>query len=147
MTFSHGDRVRWATTGDDGFPLVRYGFVGRCDATGAQVVVMLDGELQVDAVDPGQLQPVTVTTLELRLDGDDLLSEPELRPGLVRLWEAEAESAGLDVGDVQRFGDGWSDDRGRWTLAELVSGGRRYVVRAQLSPDDPAVTIVRADDP
>ena len=28
VMFSHGDRVRWATTGDDGFPLVRYGFVG-----------------------------------------------------------------------------------------------------------------------
>ena len=146
MSFSHGDRVRWATTGDDGFPLVRYGFVGGSDGTEAEVVVMLDGELEVDAVDPGQLQPVSVTTIELRLDGDDLLSEAVLRPGLVRLWEAEAESAGLDVGEVQRFGDGWCDDRGRWTLAELVSGGRRYLVRAQLSADDPAVTIVRADD-
>ena len=26
--FSHGDRVRWSTTGDDGLPLIRYGFVG-----------------------------------------------------------------------------------------------------------------------
>jgi len=143
--FSHGDRVRWATTGDDGFPLVRYGFVGRSHGTGGPVVVMLDGELQVDAVDPCQLQPVTVTTVELHLDGDDLLDDADVRPGLVRLWEAEAESAGLDVGEVQRFGDGWSDGRGRWTLAELVSGGRRYVVRAYPAPDDPTVTVVRAD--
>ena len=27
-TFRHGDRIRYETTGDDGFPLVRYGFVG-----------------------------------------------------------------------------------------------------------------------
>ena len=25
--FSFGDRVRWNTTGDDGWPLIRYGFV------------------------------------------------------------------------------------------------------------------------
>ena len=28
MMFGLGDRVRWDTEGDDGLPLVRYGFVG-----------------------------------------------------------------------------------------------------------------------
>jgi hypothetical protein len=27
MSFEHGDRVRCTSTGDDGLPLVRYGFV------------------------------------------------------------------------------------------------------------------------
>ena len=145
MTFRHGDRVRWSTTDGDGFPLVRYGFVGGADGTGRRVFVMLDGELQGDAVDAGQLQPVSVTTVELRLDGAGLLGDADLRPGLVRLWEAEAESAGLDLGEIQRFGEGWPDGQGRWTLAELVSGGRRFLVRAHESPGHTTVTVVRAD--
>ena len=28
MTFTPGDRIRYECTGDDGLPLVRYGFVG-----------------------------------------------------------------------------------------------------------------------
>lgn len=127
--FQHGDRVRWATTGDDGLPLVRYGFIGAIEPDDA-VVVMLDGELRGDVVDPAQLQEVSMTSVELVLDGDDLLGDAALRCGLIWLWTAEAESAGLDVGDVQPFGDGWRDDRGRWVLAELHSGGQRYLVRA-----------------
>ena len=30
MNFSPGDRVRYECTGDDGLPLVRYGFIGGC---------------------------------------------------------------------------------------------------------------------
>lgn len=145
MSFTLGDRVRWLTLGDDGLPLVRYGFVGSVNGNGGPVTVMLDGDLKASTIDPAQLEPVSVTTVELHLDGDDLLADAELRPGLVRLWEAEAESAGLDVDDVQHFGEGWCDDAGRWTLAELVSGGRRYVVRAHASTTCPDVAIVRAD--
>ena len=28
VMFSHGDRVRWESVGEDGLPMVRYGFVG-----------------------------------------------------------------------------------------------------------------------
>ena len=55
VMFQAGDRVRWETTGDDGLPLVRYGFVGGCNGDAARVVVMLDGELAND--DGGRLQP------------------------------------------------------------------------------------------
>ena len=43
--FGLGDRVRWATIGDDGLPLVRYGFVGGVAGERGPVMVMLDGEL------------------------------------------------------------------------------------------------------
>ena len=52
MMFSLGDRVRWATTGDDGLPLVRYGFVGGVAGEPGPVVVMLDGELGGDVDRP-----------------------------------------------------------------------------------------------
>ena len=38
--FSLGDRVRWSTMGDDGLPLVRYGFVGGVASDAGPVVVM-----------------------------------------------------------------------------------------------------------
>lgn len=143
--FTHGDRVRWTTLGDDGLPLTRYGFVGGVNGNGGPVMVMLDGELKGNAVDPDQLAPVSVTTVELHFAGDDLLGDDQLRAGLVGLWEAEAESAGLDVSAVQHFGPGWRDELGRWTLAELSSGGQRYLVHAQPCPTNHCVTIIRAD--
>ncbi len=142
--FSTGDRVRWATVGDDGLPLVRYGFVGDSPSGHGIVGVMLDGEIRVDGVDLDQLQPVSVTTISLQLDGDDLLGDADVRAGLVRLWLAEAETAGLDLDEIQPFGDGWCDDRGRWTLAELTTAGERYLVRAIPGPDDPAVIHLHA---
>ena len=97
MTFGLGDRVRWATMGDDGLPLVRYGFVGGVAGERGPVMVMLDGELSGDVIDLDQLEPVSITNVELHLDGPDLIDDPELRRGLVHLWQAEAEQAGLDV--------------------------------------------------
>lgn len=144
MMFSHGDRVRWETVGEDGLPLVRYGFVGGDIEIGEAVAVMLDGELKAGAVDTAQLVPVSVTSVVLHLEGDDLLGDADLRAGLVRLWLAEAETAGLDVGDVQAFGDGWCDDRGRWNLAELTTGGERYLVRAVVDPGTADVIHVHA---
>jgi hypothetical protein len=145
VRFAHGDRVRWTTTGDDGLPLLRYGFVGATNLNGGPVMVMLDGELKGSAIDPSQLELVSVLTVELHLDGDDLLGDPQLRPALLGLWAAEAESAGLDVDTVRHFGDGWRDEQGRWALAELSSGGQHYVVHAQPSATDPQVAIIRAD--
>jgi hypothetical protein len=142
--FSLGDRVRWATTGDDGLPLVRYGFVGGVANESGPVVVMLDGEIGGEPVDLSQLEPVSITTIELRLDGDDLVDDPELRRGLVNLWQAEAESAGLAVHGVRCLGTGRPDTALSWSLAELSSGGGQYVVRA-LRSGDPNQICIRAD--
>jgi hypothetical protein len=84
--FSPGDRVRFEIVGDDGLPLVRYGFVGGVAGREGPVVVMLDGELGGDVVDPAHLQHVEVTTVELCLSGTDLFDEPALRRGLIALW-------------------------------------------------------------
>lgn len=144
MTFSLGDRVRWVTMGEDGLPLVRYGFVGGVVGEVGPVVVMLDGELGGDVIDLDQLEPVTITNVELHLDGRDLIDDPDLRRGLVHLWQAEAESAGLDVDALEGLGTGEQEPPG-WSLAALTSGGRQYVVKALPSSTDPSVICVRAE--
>jgi hypothetical protein len=143
--FSHGDRVRWSTTGDDGLPLIRYGFVGGVASDSGPVVVMLDGEIGAEPVDLSQLEPVSITTVALHLDGPDLIDDPDLRRGLINLWHAEAESAGLAVDGLRCLGAGQLDAGESWSLAELNSGGRRYVVRALLAPEAPGRVCVRAD--
>jgi hypothetical protein len=138
--------VRIATTGDDGLPLVRYGFVGGSAGRNGPVVVMLDGEIGGDVVDLCSLQPVTITTVELRLTGADLCDDPDLRRGLVALWQAEADQAGLSVEALHPIGDGVRDSSDSWALAELTSGGEHYMVRAIKLPNDPDVISIKADN-
>jgi hypothetical protein len=151
VNFRPGDRVRIETTADDGLPLVKYGFVGGAAGTEGPVVVMLDGELGGDVIDLSHVQLVSITNVELCLDGSDLMNDPELRRGLVALWHAEADTAGLDVDGLnplgQPVGDGLRDSNDSWALAELVAGGERYVVRAFRLPNEPDIVRVRADRP
>ena len=130
--FQPGDRVRWESLGDDGFPIVRYGFVGGSNGDRTRVAVMLDGELKGDTVvDLDQLEAVTITNIELRLEGTDLLSDPSLRQGLVHLWTAEADQAGLEIDEVQPRHDVTTPTPGDGCiLAEVDSGGQHYVLRA-----------------
>lgn len=145
MTFRPGDRIRVELVGDDGLPIVRYGFVGGVAGSQGPIVVMLDGELSGDVLDPSQIKPVTVTSVELCLHGSDLMQEVELRRGLVALWQAEADAAGLDVDELHPLGDGLPEADDAWTLAELLAGGEQYVVRAFQLPHEPEVVRVRAD--
>ena len=108
-------------------------------------MVMLDGELGGDVIDLEQLRPVTITNVELHLDGPDLIDEPELRRGLVHLWQAEAETAGLDVDSLETLGAGQPLPDASWSLAALTSGGEQYVVRALRSEAEPGVVLIRAD--
>ena len=73
---------------------------------------------------------MTITNVELHLDGPDLIDDPELRRGLVHLWQAEAEPAGLDVDTMECLGAGQQLPDQSWSLAALTSGGEQYVVRA-----------------
>ena len=147
MMYRPGDRVRFETTGDDGWPLIRYGFVGGVSGNGGPIVVMLDGELTGDVVNRSELQPVSITSIELCLRGADLIDDPDLRKGLVALWHAEADTAGLDVDSLHPLGDGLRDSNDSWALAELVAGGEQYVVRAFRLPNEPDIVRVRADRP
>lgn len=144
---SPGDRIRYESTGDDGLPLVRYGFIGGIAGTGGPVVVMLDGELAGDVVNLSEVQPVTVTTVELILHGTDLVDEPELRRGLTSLWHAEADSAGLDIDSLHPMAEDECKQPGGWCLAELLSGGERYVLRALQLDHEPDTVRVRAELP
>jgi hypothetical protein len=145
MTFGPGDRIRYECTGDDGLPLVRYGFVGDVNPHDEFVTVMLDGELGGVVVRLRDVQPVAVTTVELILHGTDLVDEPELRRGLVSLWHAEADNAGLDIDALHPMGDGECDAPGGWCLADLHAGGERYVLRAV--QHDTEIVRVRAESP
>lgn len=147
MTLNPGDRIRYECTGDDGLPLVRYGFVGGLSGNQGPVVVMLDGELGGDVVNLDDVQPVTVLTVELILHGTDLLDEPELRRGLVSLWHAEADTAGLDIDELHSLGDGQCDEAGLWCLADLHAGDERYVLRAMRCDREPDTVRVRAELP
>ncbi len=51
----------------DGFPVVKYGFVGGVTGSNGPVVVMLDGELGGDVLDLSQVRPVSITNVELCL--------------------------------------------------------------------------------
>lgn len=130
VTYSLGDRVRVSLTAEDGLPLVRYGFVRSVTDGSGPVVVMFDGEIGGEEIDLDQLEPVTVTSLDLCLEGDGLLDDPELRRGLAPLWQAEAEDAGLDVGGVIHLNGDGAESSGSWVLAHFTSGGERYVLRA-----------------
>jgi hypothetical protein len=147
VSFQSGDRVRIVGTGDDGLPLVRYGSVGGMAGRDGPVVVMLDGELGGDIVDIGDLEAVTITSVELRLPGDDLFDEPALRRALASLWEAEADTAGLAIDALHPLAEPRRDASDSWVLAELVAGGEQYIVRATRPPNDPGVVVVRADRP
>ena len=147
-SFHHGDRIRYATTGEDGYPLVRYGFVGGEANDEGPVVVMLDGELGGDVVDLDKIEPVHIGNVVLTLDGADLLDDPSLRQGLVNLWSSEADQAGLEVRSIQLLGTGVRDSAGDgFALAELMSGGRQYVLRAVYELAAEEMVCVRADLP
>lgn len=147
--FSHGDRIRYATTGDDGYPLVRYGFVGGVTDDEGPVVVMLDGELGGDVVDLDQLEPVHISNVTLKLSGADLLDDPGLRQGLVNLWQAEAEEAGLQIATLRPIGSGTGvrDGSDGYALAELDAAGRRWVLRVAVCPTETNSIMLHCEEP
>ena len=126
----------------------RYGFVGGVVGDRGPVVVMLDGDLKNNTiVDRSEIEPVTITNVELRLLGTDLLDDPALRQGLVNLWSAEAEDAGLSIGTLNCIGAGVRDSREGYALAKLIAGGEPYVLRAIRESNGSEFVRVRADRP
>ena len=124
MTFSAGDRIRYECIGDDGLPLVRYGFIGGVAGSAGPVVVMLDGELGGDVVNVAQVQPVTILTVELVLHGTDLLDDAgdlvtgdERVVGRAPLRARRVHVAVADAGVLDR-----DQDVGRSEVASLDRG-------------------------
>ncbi len=131
-------------TSDDGFPLMHYGFVGGLVGPEGPVMVLLDDELGTELVQLDEIESIEVTTLELCLPGTDLCQDSALRRGLVAMWQAEADQAGIAVEHLVPMGDGVCDDLGSWALADLSAGGERFVLRASLIVNDPGMVHVRA---
>lgn len=144
MNFRAGDRVRVRCTGDDGLPLFQYGFVDCIDGPRGPAIVLLDDELGAKVVAVDDLEHIAVTTLELCLHGMDLYHDAGLRRGLVAMWHAEADQAGIAVENLVLMGEGVRDDIGSWALAELCAGGERFVLRASVLANDPDMVHVRA---
>lgn len=139
MNYESGDRVRVERLGDDGLPLVRYGFVSGQNVGGGPVAVMLDGELHPKVFATAAVRLVTLTNVELRLAGNDLLDEPSLRHGLLALWQAEVDNAGLVIEEIARVEcTCWHEYE--WPLAELLSCGDRYLLLARRGEAD-SVTV------
>lgn len=146
MTLQPGDRVRWLTTDDHGLAITRYGFVGGVNGDESRVAVMLDGELKGDTVIPlTDLAPVEIGTVELRLEGADLLDDPSLRQGLVNLWSAEADQAGLQIRTIEPLGTGVRSGPDRFALAELRAAGQQWVLTAAPDTSTPGMICVKAD--
>jgi hypothetical protein len=144
VKFRTGDRVRVRRETEDGLPLYCYGFVGALAGPDGPVTVLLDDELGPEIVPLSELQPIGVTTLELCLPGLDLCHDAELRRGLVAMWQAEADQAGLAIEHLEPMGDGVRDDVGSWALAQLHAGGERFVLRACVEMNEPQSVHVRA---
>jgi hypothetical protein len=112
------------------------------------VVVMFDDEMAGSAVvDVSQLAEVSIDTVELLLEGSDLIDDPDLRQGLVHLWWAEAEQAGWKFPLSIRSIGGLRDSSDGYVIAELTSAGEHYVLRAIREPHSTGEVRVRADRP
>ena len=146
-SFRRGERVRVSTIDDDGFPIVRYGFVCTDTATHGPVVVEFDDMLSEVIVDSSEVSAVTPETIELTLSGIDLSDDPDLRSGLAAMWHAEADLAGLRVSALFPLGAGLRDSSDTWALAEFTFEGETYVVRVHTDPNTPNVVRVRAERP
>lgn len=138
-----GDRVRVSHLGEGGLPEVRYGWVEAVQRL--HTTVLFDGEITPEQVHVGTVQPVEVTTVQLVLPGRDLIDDEELRGGLVKMWQAEADLAGLAVDTLQAFGAGTSVTVAKFELGEVIAGGEAYVLVAGLSPSDHPTVYVRAE--
>lgn len=145
LSFHHGDRICVRTVDDDGLPIVRYGTVGGELPSNGPIVVMFDDLLGGDIVDRSEVRLLTLDSLELRLNGGDLVANPEVRSGLAHMWLAESDLAGLPVMAIFPLGDGSGiHDGDQWLLAEFTNKGETWVIRAMVA-DDESTVVIRAD--
>lgn len=145
LSFHHGDRICVRTVDDDGLPIVRYGTVGGELPSNRPIVVMFDDLLGGDIVDRSEVRLLTLDSLELSLNGRDLVDDPAVRSGLAHMWVAESDLAGLPVMAIFPLGDGTGvRDGDQWLLAEFTHNGETWVIRA-MTDDDFATVVIRAD--
>ena len=88
---------------------------------------------------------ITAPRVELRLEGADLLSDPSLRQGLVNLWTAEADQAGLQIRTIEPLGTGVRNGSDAFALAEMRAAGQQWVLTAMPDGAAPGMICVKAN--
>lgn len=132
MRLQPGDRVA-VRRRDEPLPRVQYGTVSAVLAREGLVALLLDDELGGEVLGLDEVVAVAIDTLAIEIDdGADLLADPGLRRHLTGMWCAEADRAGLALDAVHPLGDGQLEGPSSWALAEVVCGGRSYVLCASL---------------
>jgi hypothetical protein len=109
--------------------------------------VLFDDLSGGDLVDASEVERIDYDTIELHLQGEDLMHDNVLRAGLTTMWRAEANLAGLTVDAMFPLGDNDAGiaDGDTWILAEFNISGTTHIVRATRSASSPTTVIVRAD--
>lgn len=147
MHLRSGERICIRTVDDEGIPIVRYGTVASDSRSNSPVAVLFDDLSIGDLVDPSEIERIDYDTVELHLNGADLLTDNVLRAGLTTMWLAEANLAGLKIEALFPLGnhEAGITDGTAWILAEFTIGGITHVVRVTPSTHNPTTVIVRAD--
>jgi hypothetical protein len=147
MHLRSGERICIRTVDDEGIPIVRYGTVASDNRTNGPVAVLFDDLSGGDLVDASEVERIDYDTIELHLQGEDLMHDNVLRAGLTTMWRAEANLAGLTVDAIFPLGDNDAGiaDGDTWILAEFNIAGTTHIVRATRSASNPTTVIVRAD--
>ena len=96
-----------------------------------------------NVVDLAELEPVHISNVTLKLVCADLLEDPESRHGLVNLWRAEAEEAGLQIA-ASEPADGRLDDREGYLLATITAAGEDYLLCAVPCPAEDNTILLQA---
>ena len=78
--------------------------------------------------------------------GGDLLDDPSLRQGLVNLWSAEVDEAGLEIRSLERLGNGVKESDDGFALAQLWAG-RTSTCCAPAGDNTGEIVVVKADVP
>lgn len=144
MRLRTGDRVRVQRTDLDGLNHVVYGYLDRVDSEKGYAFVFVDDELRASHCALHDVEAVEVGTVEVRFDSSELClalaRKPQLRRGLVFMWQAEAELAGISFEQLELLGDeghGLHDHIDSWALARLVAGGEPFWIRMWLQVPTP----------
>lgn len=148
MTLRKGDRVRVQCVDGTGAPSYQYGYLEAIEPCRTVAVVIVDHALEPWRLSIEQIAAVTITTVELCMDSNDLFrnigNDAALRRNLVDRWLIEAEEAGLDLEGVTPLDDSVHAGLGTWPLAEIASGGGRFLLRIEFGTVKPGVVRVHA---
>lgn len=148
MTLRKGDRVRVQCVDSTGAPSYQYGYLEAIEPGRTGAIVIVDDVLEPWLVPLDHVAAVAITTVELCMDSNDLFRnighDAALRLDLLNHWLAEAEAAGLDLEGVVPLDDNVHAGLGTWPLAEVRSGGNRFLLRIEFGVVAPGVVRVHA---